>query len=354
MVLALCSSGVAQEKTVTEDGIIAGTMNIDFPTRYRVDSSGAPQKGVKDSYTFNFNVARTTEFAGTISRVPKLSKDGLLGEKETQGNQLEFDIDLTVIHPSDPTQRKAVGKWVGVVPINDNGEYQIEGSSASPHRVAIEAIGKAQAFTEKFGGTLAGKPKVKKENKAISFVRRVAGKEVKIQVTNSDPMRFNGIQLPAGPAQIYPRTIVNGNLDYDYDTGNWYTSGIRMKYNVNGVDTEDIITGSIKWVEDAARESNGKGRYELNLRFNEEKNQSASTEADAFEGMSDEEAFFAVDNSIPALTGTIEYVDSFDGSGDRVTQSKVTYNLNANKLTKQQVVNFFKLWMLGVGPINDE
>ena len=34
--------------------------------------------------------------------------------------------------------------------------------------------------------------------------------------------------------------------------------------------------------------------------------------------------------------------------------SKVTYALNANKLTKQQIMNFFKLWVLGTGPINDE
>jgi hypothetical protein len=34
--------------------------------------------------------------------------------------------------------------------------------------------------------------------------------------------------------------------------------------------------------------------------------------------------------------------------------NKVTYELNANKLTKTQLVNFFKLWVIGIGPINDE
>jgi hypothetical protein len=34
--------------------------------------------------------------------------------------------------------------------------------------------------------------------------------------------------------------------------------------------------------------------------------------------------------------------------------SKITYKLNANKLNKQQIMNFFKLWMVGVGPTNDE
>ena len=32
----------------------------------------------------------------------------------------------------------------------------------------------------------------------------------------------------------------------------------------------------------------------------------------------------------------------------------LTYNLNANKLNKQQVMNFFKLWVICIGPTNDE
>ena len=77
------------------------------------------------------------------------------------------------------------------------------------------------------------------------------------------------IVLAKGPAGIYPRTTVNGNLDYDYETGNWYTNGIRFRYNLNGKDVEDVVTGSIKWIEDPNRATNGKGHYEFNLRFNE-------------------------------------------------------------------------------------
>jgi hypothetical protein len=71
--------------------------------------------------------------------------------------------------------------------------------------------------------------------------------------------------------------------------------------------------------------------------------------------MSDEEAFFFVDDTIPSLTGRIAYVDTMGTSEDDApSASKVTFNLNANKLTKQQVMNFFKLWMICVGPTNDE
>jgi hypothetical protein len=69
--------------------------------------------------------------------------------------------------------------------------------------------------------------------------------------------------------------------------------------------------------------------------------------------MSAEDAFFAVDDSVPALTGKIVYIDTYGSAQDPRLQ-QVTYNLNANKLTKQQAMNFFKLWLLAVGPTNDE
>jgi len=172
-------------------------------------------------------------------------------------------------------------------------------------------------------------------------------------VRNSDPMRFDSVVLAPGPMPSYPKTNLAGNLDYDYDTGNWLTNGLRFHYAVDGKDVEDVVTGTIKWIEDPARDSNGKGHYEFNLRFNEAKNTPAASEADAFANLSDEDAFFVVDNKMPALTGTIDYVDTIDGK-KHVTHSKVTYALDANKLTKPQLVNLFKVLLLAIGPFNDE
>ena len=70
--------------------------------------------------------------------------------------------------------------------------------------------------------------------------------------------------------------------------------------------------------------------------------------------MSDEESFFFVDDTVPCLTGKVNYVDTMPAGGESPISSKITYNLNANKLTKQQVMNFFKLWIVSVGPTNDE
>jgi hypothetical protein len=340
----------ADDKLTLED-VISGVMEIQFNTRTQLDENGQPAKGVQDEYKLTLNVAKTTEFNGAIRRQPRLIRK-VVGT-EVQPAQLVYDVGLWVLNPTDLTQKRSVGKWVGSVPVDVNGNYALGGSKDSPLRIVVDAVGKAQAFRENFGGKLVGKPKEKRGG-AMSFIRRVAGKEVKIEVKNSDPMRFDSLVLAAGPAASYPRTVVNGNLDYDYETGNWYTNGIRFRYTLDGADREDVVTGSIKWVEDPNRDQNGKGRYEFNLRFNEEKNSKSSSESDAFKTLSDEEAFFAVDLSIPSLTGTVEYDDTMMPDRGVPGSSKIRYGLDAHNLTKQQVVNFFKLWIVCIGPTNDE
>src|SRR5687768_12331969 len=347
----------AKDAQVTEDDVIAGTMNIDFKTRTNLDTSGdlkkgSPAVGSQDKYNFQLSVAKTTEFAGDIMRQPKLFSS-VLGRTK-QDAKLVYNVNIAVLNPRDLKQKKAVGKWVGEVAMDPNtGAYNLGGGS-SPLRVAIDAVGKAQAFTDRFGGVLVGKAEKKESLGSRTYKRLIRGKEVSVTVQKSDPMSFNQIELAKGPAEVYPHTYVNGRLDYDYETGNWYTDGIRFKYNLDGRDYEDTVTGSIKWVEDPDRATNGKGHYEFNLRFNEDKNKTASGEGAAFDQMSGEDAFFAVDASIPCLTGRIEYVDTFISGGTTPSSSKITYHLNANKLTKQQIVNFFKLWMVCVGPTNDE
>ena len=352
---------------VTENGFISGTMNIDFGTRKNIDTTGklvdgSPAEGASDVYNMNLNVAKTTEYAGKIVRKPRLVSK-LIG-REIQAAEINYDVGLAVRNPANLEQKRAVGKWVGRVAIDEHGVYDFGAGSAeaSQLRMAIDAVGKAQAFIGGFSGKIYGKDQTKKgalAEKLTEYSRIVHGKTVKVTAKRTDPLKFSGLVLGEGPAQIYPRTQVDGNLDYDYDTGNWYTNGIRFRYTTDGKETEDVVTGSIKWVEDPNRGTNGKGAYEFNLRFNEEKNKPASDEAAAFGDMQGEDAFFAVDNSVPAMTGTISFEDTLisrggDDEEPTAVASKVTYNLNANKLTKLQAVNFFKLWMVIVGPTNDD
>lgn len=346
--------------TLTEEGAIAGTMDIEFETRTKLDTSGdlkkgSPALGAKDTYKLNIQVAKTTEFSGTVTRMPKLFSS-ILGRTK-QDASLFYSVDLTVLNPADMKQKKVVGKWVGTVPVDpETGAYDLSGGKAkeSALRVKVDAMGRAQAFEDAFGGKLIGKTE-KKEGLTSSLYKRVVGnRTVEVKVLKSDPMRFENLTLAMGPAANYPRAVVVGRLDYDYETGNYFTDGITFRYSYDGKDHEDVVTGSIKWVKEKDYATSGKSYYEFNLRFNEANNKSASNEAAAFEKMSDEDAFFAVDNSIPALTGRISYVDVMTGEETPPSSSKVTYALNANKLTKQQIMNFFKLWLVCVGPTNDE
>lgn len=356
----LTSPALAQSETLTEDDVITGTMDIEFMTRSSLDASGdlkegSPAIGAKDKYKFNLNVAKTTNFTGEITRQPNLYTKTLGRTK--QDALLGYSIDLAVMNPKDLKQKRVVGKWVGTVPINNTtGAFDLGAGSSmqSPLRIQIDTVGQAKGFEEKFGGVLKGKAEKKEGLAAYTYKRLVGNKEVSFVVKRSDPMRFENLILAKGPAEVYPRTTVTGRLDYDYETGNWITDGIKFRYTLDGKEMEDTITGTIKWVEDQDREANGKGAYEFNLRFNEEKNGKASSESAAFDSMSSEDAFFAVDNSIPCLTGKVTYVDTFKSGSDLPISSKVEYHLHANKLTKQQVMNFFKLWLIGIGPINDE
>lgn len=350
----------AEPPALTEDNIINGTMDIDFRTRSQMDTTGdlkqgSPALGAKDKYKFDLSVAKTTKFTGEITRQPNLYSATLARKK--QEAQLWYSVDLAVLNPKDLKQSRVVGKWVGTMPVDTaTGAFDLSGGakSESALRIAVDAVGSAKAFTDNFSGRMMGKAEKKESLADYTFKRLVGNKTVTVVVKKSDPMRFDNLVLAKGPAEIYPRCVVNGRLDFDYETGNYLTDGIRFKYNLDGKDYEDVVTGSIKWVEDPDRATNGKGYYEFNLRFNEDKNKVAGDEGKAFEKMSEEDAFFAVDNSIPCLTGRVSYVDTMTAGSEAPISSKVTYNLNANKLSKQQVMNFFKLWMICVGPTNDE
>lgn len=361
--LVAASNVLAQDPApLTEDGVITGTMNIDFATRTNLDTSGDLKEGsaaigAKDTYKFTLAVAKTTEFSGEIARKPKLYSRLISSTK--QPGSLYYNINISVLNPANLSQKKTVGKWVGEVPLDAaTGTYDLAGGSKidppSPLRIDIDAAGSAQAFKDPFAGKFVGKAEKKESLGSKIYERVVNGKKTTITVKRSDPMKFQGVELAKGPVSLYPRTIVNGALDYDYETYNYLTDGITLTYTVGGKEVTDKITGSIKWIEDPNYKTNGKGYYDFNLRFNEEKNKPAQTEGAAFAADSDEAAFFSVDTSIPTLTGKIEYVDSFVPGSDTVQASKVTYALNANKLTKQQIVNFFKLWLIAVGPTNDD
>lgn len=234
------TTAAAQPEQITMDGAIAGTMDIEFGTRTNLDTTGdlkegSPALGAKDTYRFTINVAKTTEFSGAVTRQPNLYTRTLARRK--QDALLTYSIDLAVLNPRDLKQKRVVGKWVGTVPIDTaTGAYDLAGGKAkeSPLRFAVDAVGRASAFQDYFAGRLVGKAE-KKDNLAQYTFKRVIGERtVTVTVKKTDPMKFDNMILAMGPAEVYPRTVVNGRLDYDYETGNWYTDGIRMRYTLDG------------------------------------------------------------------------------------------------------------------------
>src|SRR5262249_24241897 len=202
---------------ITEEGVISGTMQIDFKTRTSTDTSGdladnSPQLGVQDVYTFTLTVAKTSELSGKIVRQPNIYTKMI--HKLKQGAALGFDVSLAVFNRKDLKQKKTVGKWVGNVPIDTaSGEYDLAGGRKEerPLRISVDTMGAMQGFTDNFGGKLKGKAEKKDNLASYTYKRFIGDKEVQITVKRSDPMSFNGIELAKGPSgDVYPHTIVNG------------------------------------------------------------------------------------------------------------------------------------------------
>ena len=351
---APAAAGSAAPNAGVQKGVITGEMFINFDTRKMPDDSGklkdgSPKLGARDTYFFTLKVLNQVIFDGKIARQPTLYSKTL--QRKAQDGYFDFEkLDLLVVNPRDPNQKKQIGRWTGMVPVDPTtGAYNLAGTNERPLRIFVEATGRAPQMDERFAGRLIGKAEKKEGLASYTYKRAVGGKTVEYQAKRVDPMKFENAELAAGPASVFPRVTVNGRLDYDYETGNWITDGLTFNYKLDGKDYNDKVVGSIKWIEPKGSD---KGYYDFNLRFNEDRDKPAAGVEAAFDKMEGLDAFFAVDDRIPALTGRITYDDKKEG--DKVVESKVTYALDANKLTPQQIMNFAKLWILCSGPANDE
>lgn len=354
------SYSAPQEKTAA----IVGKMDINFGTRKTTpddDVQISPEQIAQDRYVVSLIVAQSMAYEGSIVRKPRLMTK-FLG-REVQKASLEYNINVFALKQDDSSLKKLIAKWIGNVSIDQNGTYHFgsELLRSTPLQFVVKALNSYPGFKSAFSGMIIGKSDEAGgsiSKKLQEYTRYVRGKPITAPAKKTDPLRFVDLSLAAGPLEVYPKTIVNGNLDFDYETGNWSTTGIRFQYTLNGKAYEDIMTGSIKWIEDPKRMQNGKGHYEFNLRFNEHRNRQADDESAFFSGGLDEEAFFAVDESLPGLSGSMAYKDVLSAVNSKaepvITESKITYNLVAHHLSNQQITNFFKLWMLAVGPVNDE
>jgi hypothetical protein len=344
--------GLAQAPA-TPPLFIKGTLNINFDTVAQANPNGKPAPGVTDKYAFDLNVANSVVYHGTIVRLPNIP--GALYGTAQEGS-LTFDVDCSVVNPRNPAQTKNIGKMAGLVPVDKNNVYHFGDGTLG---INTFSIGMAVGTNSKFSGLALGKPpantgalaKLKKQ--VINITRSVHGQTVTIPVTNYDRMDFQSHVLAGGPVQIYPEVTVNGSMLYDYDRNAWHFQGVNCSYFVGGRQIQDTLTGDIRWIEDPNRSTNGNGEYDFDVRINEP----PPSEASAFAAPTSESDFFATDDSITGLTGTMKYHDTIVGDykDDNVTVSAVQVDLTANKLTKQQVMYLCKLLLFSaVVPMNSE
>ncbi|MEK7483414.1 MAG: hypothetical protein AABZ60_03675 [Planctomycetota bacterium] len=338
---------------------IKGTLDITYNTRSDLDEAGNPKEGVRDMYFYDLVVFDTLLFQGGICNQPTLFSS-VLG-REIQSAFLHGDMVVSARNPSNVSEVKVIGKITGSAPINKKGVYSFSDGNL---RMAIDAAGQAEAFESLFRGSAEGTASLndntlaRTKKEAIALTKNIREKKIKILVRDYELMKFTDLVLASGPAKVYPETTVNGEFMYDFERNVWFFRNIKMSYNLDGKEVTDVLTGHIKWVEDTQR--NGEGQYEYDVRINEP--EQSTTLVTVFEEIDDEAAFFAVDNTLTALVGTVIYKDIIKHEviqasvkNEVVQSSKVVIDLTGNKLSKVQVLNLTKLLMfVGVVPMNSD
>lgn len=354
----LAQDGNTPATPISRADAISGRVVIDFNSLRPNASSD------RDQYAIDLNVADYVSFDGSASRVP--------------GRSIEYNVRLMAHNPGNPAQSRHVGQFKGVVAIDSEGKYLLRGNDRMQidpsQRLMISMLvtPRGMAQDNPFDGLIQGKaPKAsgllarlrQTVEQVKQYTREIGGRTVTVSVENPDIMEFRNLKLGAGPWPELTEVTVNGNLDYDYASGNWLTQGITMSYAQDGATVEDRITGTIRWVDDEGSVTVGgeshpyTGYYEFNLRYNED--QFNVDAQDAFFGQDDseEDVFFGQDNRVPGLIGNVYFNDSnFVGEGDEetATRSEVSYAIEANQLSPVQLVNFTKLWLLAIGPVHDD
>ena len=344
-------------------GAIKGEMSAKFNTRTDTDRSGkvppgSPALGAKDIYNVNLEINNSVLVHGSIERQPWLPTARL--GTTAQAGQLAYDLKFSLRNPAKPEEKVTLGGWLGAMSLDGDGVFRLASppEGLGPMRIATDSVGRVVGFVSNFDGKIEGRvPEqaglwglASRASKKIekTYVRYVDGKVVAHTVKGADPMHFDGVTLAKGPLAAYPDTRASGSIDYDAEAGIWHVD-FGATYNADGKVFADRYSGTIRWNEHPNRKANGLGFYDVNVRLNEKE----VGEAAAFsQSDSAEEAFFAADNRVPGFTGKIEYVDTF--RGDKVTASRITWNVDANQASKIQTLNFAKVLLLMVGPFNDE
>lgn len=322
---------------------IKGDMNVQFSTQVNIGTEESPKIVMANRYTLNINALGTMLFTGTIDR---------LG---TKSGALIYKLDCVLVNANDPNKTRNIGNLVGSVPIDASNAYRFADGDL---KISVFAVGAGEGLSSKFNGLALGKPPAKEvswwetaKQESLNLIGQNKGKPTSLKVTKYDKMEFQSHVLAAGPAPVYPQVTVNGVLIYDYNREAWLFNNVLATYFVNRVQSQDTLTGNIRWVKAKDYAVSGNSEYQFDIRVNEpppnEMEMGASNEAQ------DESAYWVEDETVPSLTGVVKFHD--DKKGGSVSASKVTIDLVSNKLTRQQTMYLFKLLFISsIVPLNSD
>lgn len=312
------------ETAWAQSNSIKGTVGMNYESR-AARLNGAETRGVADVYSVDLTIGDTILLQGNMYHTPnQFNSMGMM----TQAGELKADLVISVKSP-DLTKTKAVGKIMGIVPIDSYGVYAFNDGSM---RAGMNATMRAPAYESKFVGSVQGVSLnenswfKKKQLAALEMRKMVRGQFRKIAVTKYDRMVAQGFVIPSFPAQEYTEAEVAGSTLYDYEREAWLFNDLTI--TPKGA-KPDRVGGSILW-----QKSNSGGTYTFDVRVNEPV---VSAEAAAFLPASSEADFFAEDVTIPGITGTMVFSDT--KREDTVVSSKATINLVGSQITKAQARN---------------
>ncbi len=346
MLAMVVGISVMGQTNVNKPVFIRGNMNIAYDTKVKVDSSGKPLKGVKDTYTLNVNVCNSVVFRGNITDTP-IIKEGYISQSITQSRKLDYNLVCDIINPNNTNQIKQnVGKIIGSVPVSEEGVYDYKNGNLA---ISVLPLGLAPGFDSRFDGAGYGKPLIRPPNYLETLKRDIVnitktsnGKTVTIQLKKWDKFEMKNVILASGPVQSYSRVTVNGLMIFEYTKNCWFFKDFNLNYTVNNQVINDNVTGTIIYSEEL-------NKYTFDVRFNENVNENA-----VFAQAQDESAFFQIDENLSALVGEMSYVDVKNKDKETVS-SKVDINLTGNKINKYQAMAMCKvLVFLAISPMNSD
>lgn len=151
-------------------------------------------------------------------------------------------------------------------------------------------------------------------------------------VSGSDQViEVNSVAL-AGVAKFSGRALVDGTLTYK-GKGELFVPDLIMSYpQEKGQTINEIITGNIKWIKAESKIPNtALSRYEINIFFNRGQGTDSS------------------------LKGTVTFTDTLSPKDPKTTFKTVAdYRMTSKNLSRDQITNFMKLWLLLIGPLHDD